>query len=215
MANKNFSISTNRIEAFSDGVFAIVITLLAFNFKVPKITVGASLIQNVKELSTVSSNFISFVFSFLFVAVFWVNHHQFFHSIKEADRKLLWYNIHQLFWICLLPFPTVFIGDYHEVPLACMSLAFVLLMISIAAYVIRRYAHFKAELFHEVLSEESINDGLNKNIAAIVLNVAAILIAPFSVNTCYAIFLTVLILFIIPQKLELKYRSSSFKKNKL
>ncbi|MEP7165260.1 MAG: TMEM175 family protein [Ferruginibacter sp.] len=211
MANRNFFISTSRIEAFSDGVFAIVITLLAFQFKVPKFTNEATIHQNFQELLKLSSNFIGFIFSFLFVAVFWVNHHQLFHTIKEADRKLLWYNIHLLFWITIIPFPTAMVGDHPGIPMATISLAFVLMMASLAAFIVRRYSYFKASLVDENLSLDSIKDGLYKNIAAIVLNFAAILIAPYSVKICYIIFIIVLALFIIPQKLERKSKSSSNK----
>ncbi len=213
MANRNFFISTSRIETFSDGVFAIVITLLAFQFKVPKFTNEATIHQNFQELVKLSSNFIGFTFSFLFVAVFWINHHQLFHTIKEADRKLLWYNIHLLFWITIIPFPTAMVGDYPGIPVATMSLAFVLMMVSLAAFIVRRYSYFKGSLVDENLSLDSIKDGLNKNIAAIILNFAAILIAPYSVKICYIIFIIVLALFIIPQKLERKSKSSSNKTN--
>ena len=211
MTKRIFTISTSRIEAFSDGVFAIVITLLAFQFKVPKFTEEATIQQNLRELLKLSPHFIGFVFSFLFVAVFWINHHQLFHTIKEADRKLLWYNIHLLFWITIIPFPTAMVGDHPDIPLAAMSLAFVLMMASLAAYIVRRYSYFRASLVDESLSIDSIKDGLNKNLAAIILNFAAILIAPYSVKICYIIFIIVLALFIIPQKLERKPKSSSSK----
>ena len=209
MANKSFFISTSRIEAFSDGVFAIVITLLAFQFRVPKFTTEATIYQNFHELLKLSPHFIGFTFSFLFVAVFWINHHQLFHTIKGADRKLLWYNIHLLFWITIIPFPTAMVGDHPEIPVAAMSLAFVLMMASLAAFIVRRYSYFKAPLVDESLSAESIKDGSNKNIASIGLNFAAILIAPYSVKVCYIIFIIVLALFIIPQKLERRSKSSS------
>jgi uncharacterized membrane protein len=208
IVKSNFFISTSRIEAFSDGVFAIVITLLAFQFKVPKFTNEATIYQNLHELVKLSSHFIGFVFSFMFVAVFWINHHQLFHTIKEADRKLLWYNIHLLFWITIIPFPTAMVGDHPEIPVAVMSLAFVLMMASLAAFIVRRYSYFKASLVDENLSQDSIEHGSNKNIAAIVLNFSAILIAPYSVRICYIIFILVLALFIIPQKLERKSKSS-------
>ncbi len=204
MENRSFFISTSRIEAFSDGVFAIVITLLAFQFKVPKFTSEATIQQNFQELLKLSPHFISFVFSFLFVAVFWINHHQLYHTIKEADRKLLWYNIHLLFWITIIPFPTAMVGDHPDIPAAVMSLAFVLMMASLAAYIVRRYSYFRASLVDENLSIDSIKDGLTKNVLAIILNFAAILIAPYSVKICYFTFIIVLALFIIPQKLERK-----------
>jgi len=204
MASKTFFISTTRLENFSDGVFAIVLTLLAFQFKVPKFTSEATIQQNFQELLKLSPHFISFVFSFLFVAVFWINHHQLYHTIKEADRKLLWYNIHLLFWITIIPFPTAMVGDHPDIPAAVMSLAFVLMMASLAAYIVRRYSYFRASLVDENLSIDSIKDGLTKNVLAIILNFAAILIAPYSVKICYFTFIIVLALFIIPQKLERK-----------
>ncbi len=209
MAGKSFFVSTNRIEAFSDGVFAIVITLLAFQFKVPKFTTDASLYQNFHELLKITPNVIGFIFSFAFVAVFWVNHHQLYHSIKEANGKLLWYNIHLLFWITMLPFPIAIVGDNPEMALAAMSLGIVLMMCSVAALWVRRYSYFTARLVNEELSSDSIKDGLNKNIIAIVLNAIAILVAIYSVYIAYAIYFVVLALFMIPQKLERKLRSSS------
>lgn len=211
MEKKEFFISTARIEAFSDGVFAIVITLLAFQFKIPAFTKEATVQQNFHELSKLLPHFIGFVFSFLFVAVFWINHHQLYHTIKIADRKLLWYNIHLLFWITIIPFPTEMVGAHPEIPAAVMSLAFVLMMASIAAYFIRRYSYFRASLVDENLSSDSVKDGLTKNIVAIGLNFATIIIAPWSVNICYIIFIIVLALFTIPQKLERKIKLSSKK----
>jgi uncharacterized membrane protein len=208
MAGKNFFISTTRIEAFSDGVFAIVITLLAFQFKVPKFTVDGSIQQNFYEFLKIMPNLIGFIFSFAFVAVFWVNHHQLYHSIKEANGKLLWYNINLLFWITMLPFPIAMIGDHPRVAFAAMSLGVVLMMSSFAAFLVRRYSYVTAKLVNEELTADSINDGLNKNIIAIVLNAIAIFAAIYSVYIAYAIYFVVLGLFMIPQKLETKFRSS-------
>lgn len=207
MAGKNFFISTARIEAFSDGVFAIVITLLAFQFKVPKFTYGTNLHTNFIELLKILPNLVGFIFSFFFVAVFWVNHHQLYHSIKEANRKLLWYNIHLLFWITMLPFPIAMIGDHPEVAISAMSLGIVLLMSSFAAFLVRRYSYTTAKLVNEVLTEDSIQYGLKNNIIAIILNLVAIFAAIFSVYIAYVIYFIILGLFAIPQKLEVKSRS--------
>lgn len=208
MAGKNFFIPTSRIEAFSDGVFAIVITLLAFQFKIPKFTSGATLQQNFQELLVISPNFIAFVFSFLFVAVFWINHHQLYHSIKEADSKLLWYNVHVLFWITLVPFPISMVGDHPQLQISAISLGFVLLMCCLAAYLVRNYTYFTAKLVDQTLSQESVKDGMRKNILAIILNIIAIGASLISVYIAYGIFVVVLGLFIIPQKLEKKTKST-------
>ncbi|MEO7263762.1 MAG: TMEM175 family protein [Ferruginibacter sp.] len=207
--SKHFFIPTNRLEAFSDGVFAIVITLIAFQFRVPKFTDEATLQQNWRELLHSASNVIAFAFSFAFISVFWMNHHQLYHSIKEVNNKLLWLNLHLLFWITMLPFPIIMVGDHPYVPMAAMSLGVVLMMCSLAAFLVRRYSHFKAKLADETLTRDSINDGLSKNIIAIVLNIIAILSAPISVYIAYGIYLVVLSLFIIPQKLERKVKRTS------
>jgi uncharacterized membrane protein len=204
MAGK-YSIPTTRIEAFSDSVCAIVMTLLAFQFKMPAFTDGASMQKNFNELLMMSTHVISFIFSFIFVAVFWVNHHQLFHSIKEADRKLLWLNIHLLFWITIIPFPTNMVGEHPVVPLAAISLAFVLLMVSVASYLVRRYSFKQAALNHENSSARIIKEGIAQNLIAIVLNLIAILVAFFSVKISYIIFLIVLVIFSIPHRSETKH----------
>ena len=204
MAGKNFFIPTSRIEAFSDGVFAIVITLLAFQFKIPKFTADSSLFQNSRELLAILPNFIAFIFSFLFVAVFWITHHQLYHSIKEADEKLLWYNVHVLFWITLIPFPISMVGDHPLLRISAISLGIVLLMCSLAAYLVRNYTYFRAHLVDKTLSADSVKDGMRKNIMAIILNIIAIGASLISVYIAYGIYVIVLGLFIIPQKLEKK-----------
>lgn len=203
----NFFISTSRIEAFSDGVFAIIITLLILEIKAPELTPGVSIHRNWVELLKVAPKFISFVLSFLFIAIFWTNHHQLFHSIKEADRGLLWYNVHLLFWITIIPFPTAMIGDHPLIPMAVMSLAFVLLMASLASYLIARHAHFTADLMHETLSKVSKEKAIQKSLIGIALYFLAIITALASVYISYAIFLLALGIFIVPQQLVRRNKS--------
>ncbi|MEJ7626715.1 MAG: TMEM175 family protein [Ferruginibacter sp.] len=210
-----YVIPTTRIEAFSDGVCAIVMTLLAFQFKVPEFTPGAGMNQHVEELLGVSANFISFIFSFLFVAVFWVNHHQLFHSIKEANRKLLWLNIHLLFWITMIPFPTGMVGDHPNVPLAAISLGFVLLMVSVASYLVRNYSYNQAAKANENTSAKNIKEGSLQDIVAIILTIAAIITTVISVKISYIILFCVLIVFSIPHRSEWKKLINNKEKNKL
>lgn len=119
--------SSSRVEAFSDGVLAIIITLLILEIKVPEIH-GSTFIGFLNDLKPLIPKFLSFALSFTTVATFWVNHHNFFHQIKSISWKLLWYNNLLIFWICVIPFSTAFIGDFYNikyvVALYCVNMFF-------------------------------------------------------------------------------------------
>lgn len=206
MTGKTFFITTARLENFSDGVFTIVLTLLAFQFKVPNFAPDASLKKNFHELLHISPYLIGFVFSFIFVAVFWVQHHHLYRTIKEANSKLIWYNIHLLFWITMLPFSIAMVGTHPKVPLTAICLGVTLFMCSFSAYMLRRYCYLKSELADETLTADSVNDGIIKNKAAILLTVAGIFTAVVSVFISYAIYFAVLGIFMLPQKMEKRFR---------
>lgn len=211
MASKTFFISTTRLENFSDGVFAIVLTLLAFQFKVPKFSSGEDLMQNFYELLKIAPYLLGFIFSFFFIAVFWVNHHHLYHAVKETNSALLWYNIYFLFWITMLPFAIAMVGDHPHVPLAAVSLGFVLFMASVAAYLLLRYSYVKSKLVDETLSNDSIESGLSKNMLAIVITFLGILIAFKWVYVSYFIYFAVLIIYVNPLKMEKRSRASKDK----
>ena len=192
MAGRSFFITTDRLENFSDGVFTIVLTLLAFQFKVPKFTADATLHQNFRELLIIGPHIIGFVFSFIFVAVFWVNHHHLYRTIKEANSRLLWYNIHALFWITMMPIAISMVGDHPHVTLVAIILGFVLFMTSLATYFLLRYSYIKSKLADETLSYDSVRSGITKNILAIFLTLMGIFAALASVYISYIIYFVVL-----------------------
>ena len=206
MESNTFFISTTRLENFSDGVFAIVLTLLAFQFKVPKFSNDVDLMQNFYELVRIAPYLLGFIFSFFFIAVFWVNHHHLYHVIKETNGILLWYNIYFLFWITMLPFAIAMVGDHPLVPLAAVSLGFVLFMASVAAYLLFRYSYVKSKLVDETLSNDSIKSGLSKNMLAIIITLFGILIAFKWVYISYCIYFAVLIIYVNPLKMEKRIR---------
>ena len=202
MESKTFFISTTRLENFSDGVFAIILTLLAFQFKVPNFSNDVDIIQNWHELVMMTPRVLGFIFSFLFIGVFWVNHHHLYHAVKETNSALLWYNINFLFWITMLPFAIAMVGDYPQIPLAAVCLGFDLLMTSIAAYLLLHYSYVKSKLVDETLSHESIKDGLNKNLLGIIITIVGILVAFKWVYISYCIYFVVLLIFVNPIKIE-------------
>src|SRR5262249_17063882 len=108
--------NTSRLEAFSDAIIAIAMTLLILEVHVPTLT-DTSTAGVIEGLRQVLPHFLSFALSFVTLAVIWVNHHTFFHEIRGTDPKLQWYNNHLMFWVCVIPFVTAFLGEHPFVPL--------------------------------------------------------------------------------------------------
>ena len=118
------------LEAFSDGVLAIVITIMVLELKVPH---GAEL-TSLKPLLPV---FLSYVLSFLYVGIYWNNHHHMFHSTGHVSGGILWANLHLLFWLSLFPVTTAWMGANHLAPMPTAVYGGVLLMAAIAYYILQ------------------------------------------------------------------------------
>jgi len=98
--------SKGRLEAFTDGVIAIIITILVLEFRPPH---GETL----EALRPLIPTALSYVLSFVFVAIYWNNHHHLLHAVRHVDGRILWANVHLLFWLSLTPFATAWMGDSH------------------------------------------------------------------------------------------------------
>ena len=122
--------SKNRLEAFSDGVIAIIITIMVLELKVPH---GVDL-DALKPLLPV---FLSYVLSFLYVGIYWNNHHHMLHTVGHVSGGILWANLHLLFWISLFPFTTGWMGENHLASTPAAVYGFVLLMAAIAYYILQ------------------------------------------------------------------------------
>jgi uncharacterized membrane protein len=123
-------VSTNRLEAFSDGVLAIIITIMVLELKVPH---GV----DVAALRPLLPVFLSYVLSFLYVGIYWNNHHHLLHAAKHVSGGILWANLHLLFWLSLFPFTTAWMGENHVAPVPAAVYGFVLLMAAVAYYVLQ------------------------------------------------------------------------------
>ncbi|HEV7668742.1 MAG TPA: TMEM175 family protein [Thermoanaerobaculia bacterium] len=99
-----------RLEAFSDGVIAIIITIMVLELKVPHGTDFAA-------LAKLSPVFLSYVLSFIYVGIYWNNHHHLFQAVHKINGRILWANLHLLFWLSLTPFVTGWMGENHFAPL--------------------------------------------------------------------------------------------------
>ena len=119
-----------RLSGFSDGVIAIIITIMVLELKVPH---GGDL----EALKSSLPVFLSYVLSFLYVAIYWNNHHHLLHTCKRVNGAILWANTHLLFWLSLIPFATAWLGENHVAALPTALYGVALLMPAIAYYLLQ------------------------------------------------------------------------------
>ena len=122
---------TTRLEAFSDGVLAIIITIMVLELKVPHAVELAA-------LEPVFPVLLSYVLSFIYVGIYWNNHHHMFQAAEQVSGGILWANLHLLFWLSLFPFTTAWMGENHLAAVPTAIYGCVLLMAAIAYYVLQR-----------------------------------------------------------------------------
>ncbi|WP_312820535.1 TMEM175 family protein [Kaistella carnis] len=120
-----------RLEAFSDGVLAIIITIMVLELRIPE---GYTF----QALRPMAFKFLSYIFSFLYVGIYWNNHHHLFQAVEHVNGKVLWANLHLLFWLSILPFATSWMGenDFAENPVALYG--FILLMCALAFNILQK-----------------------------------------------------------------------------
>ncbi|HTG00195.1 MAG TPA: TMEM175 family protein [Nitrospirota bacterium] len=121
----------NRMEAFSDGVLAIIITIMVLEMKVPQGT-GFSALKPVLPV------FFSYVLSFVYIGIYWNNHHHMLHVTQHVSGPILWANLHLLFWLSLFPFVTGWMGENRFAPEPTMLYGIVLFMAAIAYFILQR-----------------------------------------------------------------------------
>lgn len=120
-----------RLEAFSDGVIAIIITIMVLELKVPHGT-------DLAALTPLGPVFLSYVLSFVHVGIYWNNHHHLVHAARHVSGAVLWANLHLLFWLSLVPFVTAFMGENHFAPGPTALYGVVLLMSGVGYYILAR-----------------------------------------------------------------------------
>src|SRR5579872_3553285 len=120
-----------RLEAFSDGVIAIIITIMVLEMRVPR---G----EGVQALRPLLPIFLSYVLSFAYVGIYWNNHHHMLQASRRVTGAMLWANLHLLFWLSLFPFATGWVGQNHLAPTPMAVYGFILLMAAIAYFILQR-----------------------------------------------------------------------------
>jgi len=120
----------DRLTAFTDGVLAVIITIMVLEMKPPA---GASL----QALASLWPVFLSYVLSFVYIGIYWNNHHHFFQLVETVDGAILWTDIHLLFWLSMVPFTTAWMGENHFAAVPTALYGFALLMSAVAWYVMQ------------------------------------------------------------------------------
>ena len=121
----------NRLEAFSDGVLAIIITIMVLELKVPHE-------PDLSRLAGLWPVFLSYILSFVYVGIYWNNHHHMFHVTQQVGGAVLWANLHLLFWLSLFPFVTGWMGENHFAPVPTALYGVVLFMAALAYAILQR-----------------------------------------------------------------------------
>lgn len=179
-----------RLEAFSDGVLAIIITIMVLEMKAPEST-------DIKSLLPIIPIFLSYILSFIYVGIYWINHHHIFQAVEKVNSRILWANLNLLFWLSLIPFATSWLGENH---LSAMPVALYggVLFISGISYRILEKTLAKFNNKAETLLK-AVEKGKKENVS-IILYLIAIPAAFLSVFISIACYIIVAMLWVIPHK---------------
>jgi TMEM175 potassium channel family protein len=179
-----------RLEAFSDAVIAIIITIMVLELKVPH----GDRLQDLLPLLPV---FLSYVLSFVYVAIYWNNHHHMLHACTTVTGSILWANLHLLFWLSLFPFATGWMGENHFAAVPTVLYSVVLLMAAIAYYVLQQTI-IRAQGPESILKKAVGRDWKGKLSPMLyVMAIVATLVSPWIAQ---AILVTVALIWLIPDR---------------
>jgi len=183
-------LNSNRLEAFSDGVLAIVITVMVLEMKVPD---GA----RIESLASTLPVFLSYVLSYLYVGIYWNNHHHMLHTVERVNGPILWANLHLLFWLSLFPFATAWMGQNHFAVLPTSLYGGVLLMAAIAYWVLQA-AIIRAQGSDSLLKKAIGRDWKGRSSPAVY--VTGIIVANWSPVVAQALYVAVAFLWLVPDR---------------
>jgi uncharacterized membrane protein len=177
-----------RLEAFTDGVIAILITIMVLELKVPE---G----EDWSALTPLTPRFLTYVLSWVFLGIYWNNHHHMFHVCERINGKVLWANLHLLFWLSLVPFVTGWMGENHFAPLPTAVYGFVMLMAAVAFTILQNVlvaAQGPGSRLAEALGSDT------KGKISLALYIAAIPLAFVNQWISDALYVAVALLWLVP-----------------
>ena len=180
----------NRLEAFSDGVIAILITIMVLELKVPHS-------PDFRALIPLWPVFMSYVLSFIYIGIYWNNHHHMLHAVKEVSGGILWANLHLLFWLSLIPFVTAWTGENHFETGPTAAYGFVLFMCAVSYSLLVRGLvrnHDKNTTLAEAIGDD------RKGKISIVLYLAGVALSWFAAWLGFLVYAAVAVMWLIPDR---------------
>jgi uncharacterized membrane protein len=190
----------NRLEAFSDGVIAIIITIMVLEMKVPH---G----HEWRHVTPLIPVFFSYVLSFIYIGIYWNNHHHMLHAARKVNGSILWANLHLLFWLSLVPFVTGWMGENHFPPVAVALYGAVLFMAGFACYILAHILmchHGKESVLSVAIGKDY------KGKLSLILYAAAIPLASVNVAISLALYVFVALMWLVPDR---RIENAYLKKN--
>jgi uncharacterized membrane protein len=182
--------SKGRLEAFSDGVLAIIITIMVLELEVPS---GASL----SSLLPLAPSLLSYALSFVFLGIYWNNHHHLFQAVQRVNGRVLWANLHLLFWLSLIPFATGWLGENGLAPVPVALYGVVLLLAAVAYYVLVR-ALIAVHGAESPLAAAVGRDAKGKiSIVIYAVAIGACFLSPF---IAWALYVAVALIWLVPDR---------------
>jgi uncharacterized membrane protein len=194
-----FEIGKTRIEALSDGIFAIVMTLLILEFHVPNLSPNAPNVEVAPALVALWPKFVSYIVTFVSLGFFWVGHHILYHAIRRADRTLLWLNIFFFMFVSLLPFSTSVLNAFSEAFIAPLFFG-----ANLAIWILFfqwHYANSQPDMLANFVSVEYRTSVRSRMLTVPVATTLTVLTCFWSVGISLAIYLLLLPLYMLPGKL--------------
>lgn len=180
----------NRMEAFSDGVMAIIITIMILELKIPH---GI----DAESLKPLLPDFLSYVLSFVFIGIYWNNHHHLLHTVKFVNGKILWANMHLLFWLSLTPFVTGWMGENNFAAFPVAVYGIILLLTGLAYYILSRI--IISSHGHDSLLAKAVGQDF-KGIVSLVVYLAAVLLSILNPLISCGLYVLVAVMWLIPDK---------------
>lgn len=195
-------LGSSRTEAFSDGVFAVAITLLVLNLQVPQLAPSVVSNELPHKLFELWPKLLSYALSFVIVGIYWVSHHNTFHYIIRTDRTLLWINLLLMMCIVFIPFPTALIGQYPEQQISVVIYASTLVITGLVIQLLWWYATSNYRLVHREINPQLVRRAARRNLTAPLIYLLAIGISFLSVEASLIVFILVPLFYILPGRID-------------